>query len=109
MSMEGAAWSSLYKISTARDGKHGISRESVRRIMTFAVPYRSMLLIFISLSIVGAFLAVATPVLAGQVVDVIVARGEVSTIVRLAVVRERGRPCRRGCGTRRVRAPSRCP
>ena len=86
MSMESAAWSSLYKISTAKDGKHGISRESVRRIMTFAVPYRSKLLVFIALSVAGAFLAVATPVLAGQVVDVIVARGEVATIVRLAVV-----------------------
>ena len=40
MSMEGAAWSSLYKISSARGGEHGFSRESVRRIMTFAVPYR---------------------------------------------------------------------
>ncbi|VXC10765.1 ABC transporter ATP-binding protein [Plantibacter sp. T3] len=86
MSMESAAWSSLYKISTAKDGKHGISRESVRRIMTFAVPYRSKLLVFIALSVAGAFLAVATPVLAGQVVDVIVARGEVATIVRLAFV-----------------------
>jgi ATP-binding cassette subfamily B protein len=86
MSMEGAAWSSLYKISAARDGKHGISRESVRRILVFAVPYRPKLLIFIALSVAGAFLAVATPVLAGQVVDVIVARGEVATIVRLAVV-----------------------
>jgi ABC-type bacteriocin/lantibiotic exporter with double-glycine peptidase domain len=35
---------------------------------------------------VGAFLAVATPLLAGQVVDVIVARGAVNTIVWLAVV-----------------------
>jgi ATP-binding cassette subfamily B protein len=86
MSMEGAAWSSLYKISSAQDGRNGISRESVRRIMTFAVPYRAKLLLFIVLSVVGAFLAVATPVLAGRVVDVIVARGEVGTIVWLSVV-----------------------
>ncbi|MEG8036370.1 hypothetical protein QP157_13965 [Sphingomonas sp. LR61] len=86
MSMEGVAWSSLYKISTAKDGKHGISRESVRRIMTFAVPYRAKLVVFIVLSVVGAVLAVATPVLAGRVVDVIVARGALSTIVWLAVV-----------------------
>ncbi|WP_394254402.1 ABC transporter ATP-binding protein [Pseudoclavibacter helvolus] len=86
MSMEGVAWSSLYKISNAKNSKNGISRESVRRILTFAVPYRSKLLIFIALSIVGAVLAVATPVLAGRVVDVIVARGAVSTIVWLAVV-----------------------
>ena len=86
MSMEGAAWSSLYKISDAKGGKNGISRESVRRILTFAVPYRSKLVIFIALSIVGAFLAVATPVLAGQVVDVIVAKGALSTIVWIAVL-----------------------
>ncbi|WP_445337390.1 ABC transporter ATP-binding protein [Clavibacter sp. CFBP 8614] len=86
MSMEGVAWSSLYKISSARDDARGISRASVKRILTFAVPYRAKLLVFIGLSVVGAFLAVATPVLAGQVVDVIVARGEVGTIVRLAVV-----------------------
>ncbi len=86
MSMEGVAWSSLYKISSAQDGSRGISRESVKRIMTFAVPYRAKLLVFIGLSVVGAFLAVATPVLAGQVVDVIVARGETATIIRLAVV-----------------------
>ena len=41
---------------------------------------------FVALSVMGAFLAVATPVLAGQVVNVIVARGAVNTIVRLAVV-----------------------
>ncbi|WP_424464382.1 ABC transporter ATP-binding protein [Pseudoclavibacter helvolus] len=86
MSMEGAAWSSLYKISDAKGGKNGISRESVRRILKFAVPYRSKLVIFIALSIVGAFLAVATPVLAGRVVDVIVAKGALSTIVWLAVL-----------------------
>ena len=86
MSMEGAAWSSLYKISSARDGGHGFSRESLRRIMTFAVPYRAKLVVFIALSVVGAVLAVATPVLAGRVVDVIVARGALSTIVWPAVV-----------------------
>jgi ATP-binding cassette, subfamily B, bacterial len=86
MSMEGAAWSSLYKISTAKDGGRGFSRESLGRIMTFAVPYRAKLVLFIALSVVGAFLAVATPVLAGQVVDVIAAGGAVGTIVWLAVL-----------------------
>jgi ATP-binding cassette subfamily C protein len=85
MSMESAAWSSLYKISSARDGKHGISRASVRRILTFSVPYRAKLIVFILLSVVGAFLAVATPVLAGRVVDVIVANGAIATIVWLAI------------------------
>ncbi|WP_235501013.1 hypothetical protein [Agreia sp. Leaf244] len=74
------------QISRAEDGTHGFSRESVRRILTFAVPYRAKLVIFIALSVVGAFLAVATPVLAGQVVNVIVVRSAFNTIVWLAVV-----------------------
>ena len=77
MSMEGVAWSSLYKISNAKNSKNGISRESVRRILTFAVPYRSKLVIFIALSIVGAVLAVATPVLAGNTVVVVTRNGGV--------------------------------
>jgi ATP-binding cassette subfamily B protein len=50
----------------------------VRRILTFAVPYRSKLLIFITLSTVGAFLAVATLILAGQMADVTIPDGPVS-------------------------------
>ncbi|MGH7749904.1 MAG: ABC transporter ATP-binding protein, partial [Candidatus Dormibacteria bacterium] len=41
---------------------------------------------FVLLSVVGAVLAVATPVLAGRVVDAIVAGGPVSTVVGLAVL-----------------------
>ena len=94
MSMESAAWSSLYKISSARDGKHGFSRESVRRILTFAVPYRAKLLIFIALSVVGAFLAVATPVLTGQLVNILQRAREVVSAIRRPVLR--GRSCRTG-------------
>ncbi|MBG6183258.1 ATP-binding cassette subfamily C protein [Arthrobacter sp. CAN_A214] len=86
MSMEGAAWSSLYRISTAKDSRNKFSRETLKRIVAFAVPYRAQLAIFMVLSVAGAFLAVATPVLAGQVVDVIVANGETATVVRLAAV-----------------------
>jgi ATP-binding cassette subfamily C protein len=50
------------------------------------VPYRVKLTLFILLSVGAAFLAVATPVLAGQVVDVIVADGSTRTVVMLAVI-----------------------
>ncbi len=86
MSMEGAAWSSLYRISTAKDRTNKFSKETLKRIVAFAVPYRVKLTLFILLSVAAAFLAVATPVLAGQVVDVIVARGSTQTVVWLAVV-----------------------
>ncbi|MBF4993418.1 ABC transporter ATP-binding protein [Arthrobacter gandavensis] len=86
MSMESAAWSSLYKISTAKGTDNKISRETLRRILAFASPYRRQLFGFLVLSTVGAFLAVATPVLAGEVVNAIVAGTSVETVVWLAVL-----------------------
>lgn len=86
MSMEGAAWSSLYRISSAKNGSNKFSKETLKRILSFAVPYRVKLVLFIALSVVSAFLAVATPVLAGQVVNAIIAEAAVETIVWLAVV-----------------------
>ncbi|MEB7503844.1 ABC transporter ATP-binding protein [Arthrobacter koreensis] len=86
MSMESAAWSSLYKISTAKGTDKKISRETLRRILSFASPYRRQLIGFLALSTAGAFLAVATPVLAGEVVNAIVAGTSVETVVWLAVL-----------------------
>ncbi|MCC9175551.1 ABC transporter ATP-binding protein [Arthrobacter sp. zg-Y179] len=86
MSMEGAAWGSLMQISRAKgvDGK--ISRDTLKRIVRFAAPYRTRLLGFVLLSVVGAFLAVATPVLAGQVVNSIVAGTAPGVVIRLALL-----------------------
>ena len=86
MSMEGAAWSSLYKISTAKGGNNKISRETLKRIIAFASPYRRKLAGFLLLSILGAFLAVATPVLAGEVVNAIVDGSGTGLVIRLAVL-----------------------
>ena len=86
MSMEGAAWSSLYKISSARGRDNKISRETLRRIIAFASPYKRQLIGFVLLSTVGAFLAVATPVLAGEVVNAIVAGSAVDRVILLALL-----------------------
>lgn len=86
MSMEGAAWSSLHKISSAKGGTNKISRETLRRIVAFASPYKNQLIGFVLLSTLGAFLAVATPVLAGEVVNAIVDRSATGTVIRLALL-----------------------
>ena len=84
MSMESAAWGSLYKISTAKGSNNKISRETLKRIITFASPYKRQLIGFVLLSTLGAFLAVATPVLAGEVVNAIVAGSAVDRVLWLA-------------------------
>ncbi|GAA1347920.1 ABC transporter ATP-binding protein [Arthrobacter roseus] len=86
MSMEGAAWSSLHRISTAKDSKNKFSKETFKRIFSFAEPYKNKLIAFVLLSVVGAFLAIATPVLAGEVVNAIVAKDPVDVVIRLAII-----------------------
>ncbi|WP_413250036.1 ABC transporter ATP-binding protein [Sinomonas flava] len=85
-SMYSAAWSSLHQITRATDGRNPFNRETLRRVLGFARPHRGRLVAFVLASVVAAVLAVATPVLAGQVVDAIVAREDVSTVVWLAVL-----------------------
>ncbi|MFJ3958973.1 ABC transporter ATP-binding protein [Arthrobacter sp. NPDC090010] len=86
MSMDRAAMMSLHNLSRVQEGKKPFSRETIRRVLGFAVPHRGRLIAFVVLSIVTAFLAVATPILAGQVVDAIVAGKDVDLVVRLALL-----------------------
>ncbi|HEY9357762.1 MAG TPA: ABC transporter ATP-binding protein [Arthrobacter sp.] len=86
MSMERVAWGSLYNITRAKSGSKPFSKATLKRVLGFARPHRAKLIAFVALSIVMAFLAVATPVLAGQVVDAIVAKAGAGEVIRLAVL-----------------------
>jgi ABC-type multidrug transport system fused ATPase/permease subunit len=84
--MEVTAWNSLYTTMTAQEERRPISRATLRRIGGFAAPHRRQLAWFLLLSVVTAALAVATPVLAGRVVDAIVSAAEPSVVLGLAIV-----------------------
>ena len=86
MSMDVAAWMSLRGIMTAQQEKRPLSRVTVRRVMAFARPHRALLAGFLVLSVVGAFLAVATPLLAGRVVDALVNHQPYRTVLTLALI-----------------------
>ncbi|WP_275559312.1 ABC transporter ATP-binding protein [Streptomyces sp. 5-6(2022)] len=84
MDMQSTAWHSLYQTANAQDDRRPFSRETLRRIGAFARPHRRQLLLFLVLSTVTAVLAVATPLLAGRVVDAIVHRSGQGTVLWLA-------------------------
>ncbi|WP_017619459.1 ABC transporter ATP-binding protein, partial [Nocardiopsis gilva] len=84
--MEVTAWHQLYTSMHAQRDRRPFSKATFRRIITFARPHRRRLGLFIVLSVVSAALAVATPVLAGQVVDAIIDSSAVDLIVRLALL-----------------------
>ncbi|MDT0307433.1 ABC transporter ATP-binding protein [Streptomyces sp. DSM 44917] len=86
MSMEITAWNALYNARHAQDDRHPFSRDTLRRIGRFARPHRGALVAFLLLSVVTALLAVATPVLAGQVVNALTEGSARARVVRLAVL-----------------------
>ncbi len=86
MSMEMVAWTSMYHAANAQEDRRPFSMATLRRIAGFAAPHRRRLAAFLLVSVVGAVLAVATPVLAGRVVDAIVNGGPIGVVVGLAVL-----------------------
>ena len=86
MSMESVAWSTLYQGNRSLDAPTRRPIETMRRMGPFARPHRWRLAAFLALSVFSALLAVATPLLAGRVVDRIVGGGPTSTVVQIALL-----------------------
>jgi ABC-type multidrug transport system fused ATPase/permease subunit len=78
----------LRGVARAADAPRSVKKGTIPRIWAFARPYRGWLLAFLLLTVVSATVGVLTPVLAGRVVNAIVAGGNVSaaaaTVVGLA-------------------------
>ncbi|MFD3810770.1 ABC transporter ATP-binding protein [Rhodococcus sp. NPDC058639] len=86
MSMEITAWNAMYNAMHAESDRRPFSRATLKRIAAFAGPHRRNITIYLLLSVSIAALGVATPVLAGRVVDAIVDNAAVSVVVWLAVI-----------------------
>ncbi|WP_327700411.1 ABC transporter ATP-binding protein [Streptomyces sp. NBC_00459] len=84
--METTAWMQLHSVMNSQQDRRPFARATLRRIAEFARPHRRRIIRFVVLSVLTALLAVATPVLAGRVVDTIVSGGDESTVVRLALL-----------------------
>jgi ATP-binding cassette subfamily C protein len=84
--MEMVAWHSVYRAAHAEDEKRPFSMATLRRIAEFAQPHRRRIAAFLLVSVVVAALAVATPVLAGRIFDVINSGGAVEIVIGLAVL-----------------------
>ena len=88
MSMESAARVSMMRMQHGTDGTSGqsLAPGTVRRTVAFAGQYRARLVVFVIASVVGARLGVASPVLAGDVVNAITGSRDSGLIVRLALL-----------------------
>ncbi|MFC9624342.1 ABC transporter ATP-binding protein [Streptomyces sp. NPDC056930] len=86
MSMEATAWTQLHNVMNAQADRRPFDRATLRRIAAFARPHRRRVALFLVLSVATALLAVATPVLAGRVVNAIVTGEDGGTVTRLSLL-----------------------
>jgi ABC-type multidrug transport system fused ATPase/permease subunit len=84
--MDFSHWMALESAMQGQQPRRSFSRATLRRVWDFARPHRRELAAYLGLSVATALLAVATPVLAGRVVDAIIDGRDEGRVVGLAVV-----------------------
>src|SRR3954451_6580302 len=88
MSTSMSSWSMLRSIQNKdRVTQHRLTRGTTRRILRFARPYRRDIAVFLVTVVLDAVIGVATPLLAGHVVNAITGghAGAGALIVKLAL------------------------
>jgi ATP-binding cassette subfamily B protein len=86
MDMGFSNWMALESAMQSDQPRRAFSRATLRRIAAFARPHRRSLVAFLLLSVVSAVLTVATPVLAGRVVDAIIDGSDEGRVISLALL-----------------------
>jgi ABC-type multidrug transport system fused ATPase/permease subunit len=76
----------MYNAMHAQQDRRPFSRATLRRIAGFARPHTRRLLLFLVFSVVTAVLAVATPLLAGRVVDAIIGAEPLPVVAWIAAL-----------------------
>src|SRR3954463_2720537 len=85
----GASWSMLRSMRDAdKLAGRKVGRATTRRILAFARPYRRDIAVFLLTVVISAGIGVATPVLAGDVVNTITrgGSGAAAAILRIALL-----------------------
>lgn len=85
MSMNHAGWAALGGIRRSKE-QEALTPGTIRRAWSFIARYRGRLIVYLVVSALGAVLTVVSPILAGDVVDAIVAGSNVNVVVRLALL-----------------------
>ncbi|MQA24659.1 MAG: ATP-binding cassette domain-containing protein [Micromonosporaceae bacterium] len=85
--MMGSGWGFLRSMRNEdRIKGRSVNRETVRRILAFARPYRRHVAVFLVIVVLSSIAGVATPVLAGWVVNAITDDGDRRLVVTIALV-----------------------
>src|SRR5699024_1115499 len=85
MSMSHAGRAALGGMQRGKEG-HSLTPGTIRRSWSFISRYRARLIVYLTVSALGAVLTVVSPILAGDVVNAIVEGSDVSVVIRLALL-----------------------
>ena len=81
----GSAYRAMHQDRSVLNKK--LAPGTLRRVVSFATPYRRELVVFLVLTIISSVIGVATPLLAGDVINVISSgSGTVAAVLRLAAI-----------------------
>ncbi len=80
------SWMMMRGLARGVDTPHKIAKGTLPRIWGFAKPYKGWLTVFLLLTVASAVVGVATPLLAGQVVNVIVGVAAVDSAARTVII-----------------------
>ncbi|MGE3284709.1 MAG: ABC transporter ATP-binding protein [Pseudonocardia sp.] len=79
------AWGMLRSVARGADTPRKVKRGTIPRIWGYVRPYRGWLAAFLVLTVLSAGIGVATPILAGRVVNEIVAGGQVDVAAAVVI------------------------
>ncbi|MGH3567194.1 MAG: ABC transporter ATP-binding protein [Pseudonocardia sp.] len=79
------AWGMMRGVARGVDAPTAVKKGTIGRIWAFARPYRSWLTAFLLLTVVSAGIGMGTPLLAGRVVNEIVAGGDVDATAAVVI------------------------
>ena len=83
--MNHAGWAALGKLRHSKE-QESLKPGTIGRAWSFIARYRTRLTLYLIVSAFGAVLTVVSPVLAGHVVNAIVAKSDVSVVINLALL-----------------------
>ncbi|MDQ2723470.1 MAG: ABC transporter transmembrane domain-containing protein, partial [Actinomycetota bacterium] len=79
-------WMMMRGAMLAAEPRRKVGRQTVRRVVTFARPHRRSVVLLLLVTVGSAVIAVVTPLLAGRVVNVIIGKQGLRTVVLIAAV-----------------------
>ncbi len=85
MSMNHAGWAALGKLRRSNE-QETLKSGTIARSWSFIARYRKRLILYLTVSALGAVLTVVSPILAGDVVNAIVEGSDVSVVINLALL-----------------------